>query len=74
MYYLMREQITIDTEMVMAYRTFIAATHTHAFGVVLCGLPMLLGRHGRKRDPARKAVRALGGVSPGHLDPVNKGE
>lgn len=73
-YYLMSEQITIDTEMVIAYGAFIATTHTHAFCVVLCSLQMLLRRHWRKRDPTRKAVRALGGASPGHLDPVNKGK
>lgn len=57
---LMSEEVTVNTEMIRAYGAFIATAYTHhPLCIILCGLPLLLGRHWGERYATCKACRTL---------------
>lgn len=66
------EKIAVYTEVVPAYRAFIATADTYAFCLALRGLPLVLGGYWRKRYSTCKAVCTLRGTLPWYLHPVDE--
>jgi hypothetical protein len=72
-YDLVRKEIAVNAEVVLASRALVPTTHTHAFGMILRCRPLVLGGNWWEGQTTRKARRARG-TAPGHLHPIYQRE
>ena len=70
---LMSKEIAVNAKVVLARRALVPTANTHAFGMILCGRPLVLGWYCRERQAASEANRARG-IAPRYLDPIHQGE
>jgi hypothetical protein len=71
MHHLMSKEITVNTEVILARRAFIAAAYAHSLGEILSDLPLLLRRYRGKRYATGETGCAAGSTLPRDLSPVH---
>lgn len=70
---LMGKEIAVNAKVVLARRALVPTANTHAFGMVLCCRPLILGWYCREGQATSKASGARG-IAPRYLDPIHQGE
>lgn len=73
-HHLVRKNITVDAEMVMAHCALVSTAHTNPFDCVVTNFPLGGMRDWRKFMSTGKAARTLGGFLPRYLSPIHEWE